>query len=57
MDEGVPEHRDSHASSSHESSLEPMRSVDLGKHSVDTHFPKDRSCEMRQRTNITRAPS
>ena len=34
VDDGVPEHRDSHASSSHEPSLEPMRSVDLGKHSV-----------------------
>ena len=31
VDERVPEHRDSHASSSHEPSLEPMRSVDLGK--------------------------
>ena len=32
MDERVPEHRDSHASSSHEVSLEPTfkRSVDLG---------------------------
>ena len=35
-DDRVPEHRDSHASSSHEPSLEPTltRSVDLGKHSV-----------------------
>ena len=35
VDDKVPEHRDSHASSSHESSLEPTptRSVDLGKHS------------------------
>ena len=40
MDEGVPERRDSHASSSHGLSLEPMRSVDLGKHSVYSHFPK-----------------
>ena len=56
MDERVPEHRDSHASSSHELSLEPMRSVDLGKHSVYTHFPKDRNCEICQRTKITRAP-
>ena len=56
MDERVPEHRDSHASSSHEPSLEPMRSVDLGKHSVYTHFPKDRNCEIYQRTKITRAP-
>ena len=36
VDERVPEHRDSHASSSHEVSLEPTpaRSVDLGKHRV-----------------------
>ena len=58
VDERVPEHRDSHASSSHEPSLEPMRSADLGKHSVYTHFPKDRNCEIcHQRTKITRAPS
>ena len=58
MDYRVPEHRDSHASSSHEASLEPTptRSADLGKHSVKTHFPKDRNCEICQRTKITRAP-
>ena len=56
MDERVPEHRDSHSSSSHEPSLEPMRSVDLGKHSIYTHFPKVRNCEICQRTKITRAP-
>ena len=56
MDDRVPEHRDSHASSSHEPSWEPMRSADLGKHSVYTHFPKDRNCESCQRTKITRAP-
>ena len=56
VDERVPEHRDSHGSSFHEPSLEPMRSVDLGKHSVYTHFPKDRNCEICQRTKITRAP-
>ena len=55
-DDRVPEHRDSHASPSHELSLEPTRSVDLGKHSVYTHFPKDRNCEICQRTKITRAP-
>ena len=33
-----------------------MRSVELGKHSVYTHFQKDRNCEMCQRTKITRAP-
>ena len=58
MDDGVPERRDSHASSSHEPSLvpTPTRRVDLGKHSVYTHFPKDRNCEICQRTKITRAP-
>ena len=57
VDDRVPEHGDSHASSSHESSLEskPARSADLGKHSVHTHFPKDRNCEICQRTKITRA--
>ena len=36
VDDRVPEHRDAHASSSHEPSLEPtpVRSVDLGVHSV-----------------------
>ena len=33
MDDRVPEHRDSHASSSHESCLEFARSADLCKHS------------------------
>ena len=58
MDDRVPEHRDSHASSSHEVSLEPTfaRSADLGKHNVYAHFPKDRNCEICQRTKITRAP-
>ena len=58
VDDRVPDHRDSYASSSHELSLEPKpaRSADLGKHSVKTHFPKDRNCEICQRTKITRAP-
>ena len=30
--------------------------MDLGKHSVLFHFPKDRKCEICQRTKITRAP-
>ena len=56
VDDRVPEHRDSHASSSHEPSLEPTstRSEDLGKHSVYTHFLKDRNCEICQRTKMTR---
>ena len=58
VDDRVPEHRDSHASSSHGSSLEPTpaRSADLGKHSVYTYFPEDRNCEICKRTKITRAP-
>ena len=58
VDERVPEQRDSHAGSSRESSLKPTptRSADLGKHSVDTHFPKDRNCEICLRTKIARAP-
>ena len=32
------------------------RREDLGKHSVHTHFPKDRNCEICKRTKITRAP-
>ena len=41
MDDEIPEHGDSHASSSHEVSLEPTfkRREDLSKHSVYTHFP------------------
>ena len=58
VDDRVLERRDSHASSSHELSLEPMpaRSVDLGKHSVETHFPKDRNCEICQRTKNYKSP-
>ena len=58
VNDKVPEWRDSHASSSHELSLEPTsaRSADLGKESVHTLFPKDRNCEICQRTKITRAP-
>ena len=54
----VPLQGGSHASSSHEVSLETTfkRREDLGKHSVYTHFPQDRNCEICQRTKITRAP-
>ena len=57
VDDEIPEHGDSHASSSHEVSLEPTfkRREDLGKHSVYTHFLKDRKCEICQRPKITRA--
>ena len=58
VDDEIPLQGGSHASSSHEVSLEPiaMRREDLGKHSVYTHFPKDRNCEICKRTKITRAP-
>ena len=42
MDDEIPLQGGSHASSSHEASLEPTtkRREDLGKHNVHTHFPK-----------------
>ena len=58
VDDEIPLQGGSHASSSHEASLEPTtkRREDLGKHNVYTHFPKDRNCEICKRTKITRAP-
>ena len=56
VDDEIPLQGGSHASSSHEASLEPTtkRREDLGKHNVHTHFPKDRNCEICKRTKITR---
>ena len=50
----IPSQGGSHAGSSHEVSLEPTfkRREDLGKHSVYTHFPKDRNCEICKRTKL-----
>ena len=58
VDDEIPLQGGSHASSSHEVSLEPTtkRREDLGKHSVYTHFPQDRNCDICKRTKITRAP-
>ena len=58
VDDEIPLHGDSHASSSHEVSLELIfkRREDLGDHSVYTHFTQDRNCEICKRTKITRAP-
>ena len=58
VDDEIPLQGGSHASSSHEVSLESTskRSEDLSKHSVETHFPRDRICEICKRTKITRAP-
>ena len=48
MDDEIPLQGSSHASSSHEVSLESTtkRREDLSKHSVYTHFRKDRNCEI-----------
>ena len=45
VDDEIPIQGGSHASSSHEASLEPIakRREDLGKHNGHTHFPKDRN--------------
>ena len=58
VDDEIPLQGGSHASSSHEVSLEPTtkRREDLGKHSVYTHVPKDRNCEICKMTKITRGP-
>ena len=58
MNDEIAVQGDSHASSSHEVSFVPTtkRREDLGKHSVYTHFPEDRNCEICRRTNVTRAP-
>ena len=58
VDDEIPLQGDSHASSSYEVSLEPTtkRREDLGNHNVQSHFPKDRNCEICKRTKITRAP-
>ena len=53
VDNIVPKRRDSHASSCHGTYLEPVRSADLDKHRIYTHFTEDRHCEICQRTKIT----
>ena len=54
VDDEIPFQGGSHASSSHEASLEPTtkRREDLGKHSVYTHFLEDRNCEICKRIKI-----
>ena len=58
VDDEIPLQGGSHASSSHDVSLEPTTKIreDLGKHNVHTQFTKDRKCEICKRTKITRAP-
>ena len=54
----IPLQGGSHASSSHEASLEPTfkRCEDLGKHSVNSHFPKDRNCEICEKDQKLQGP-
>ena len=55
VDDRVPEHRDSHASSSHEVSFRAHphpREVRIWVDTVHTHFPKDRNCEICQREKL-----
>ena len=54
VDDSVPEHRDA-SSSTHELPSEPRAKVVLGKHSIFTHFPKDRNYNTCLRTKIPRA--
>ena len=59
VDDEIPLQGGSHASSSHEASLEPItkRREDLGKNRMFILIsPKDRNCEICKRTKITRAP-
>ena len=58
VDDEIPVHGDSHASSSHEVSFEPIfkRREDLGKQSVYTHFPEDRNCEICEKDQNYKAP-
>ena len=44
------------ANTSHDSDSERPTDVATRKHSIYTHFPKDRNCELCKRTKITRAP-
>ena len=54
-----PEHGDSHTSSSHDVSSEPIfkRREDLVKHSVSTRYPKDRNCEICKKDQNCKGPA
>ena len=58
VDDEIPLQGGSHASSSHEASLEPTtrRREDLGRHSVYAHFLEDRNCEICKRTKNYKGP-
>ena len=52
VDEGVSASRDTSASTSHESDPEPPLKGASRKHSIFTHFPKDRNFEVCKMTKI-----
>ena len=56
VDEGVSAPRDTPASTSRESDQELSTTMVSAKHSVCSHFPKDRNCEVCKRTKNTRVP-
>ena len=55
VDDEIPLQGGSHASSSHEASLEPTTKIWVNTMFI-LIFPKDRNCEICKRTKITRAP-
>ena len=55
-DKAVPALRDTPANTSQDSDAERPTKVASRKHSIYTHFPNDRNCEICKRSKITRAP-
>ena len=55
-DKEVPTLRDTPANTSQDLDSERPTKVVSRKHSIETHFPKDRNCEICKRTKMTRAP-
>ena len=58
VDDEIPKHGDSHASSSHEVSLEPtfQRREDLCKYSVYTHFPRPKLRDLSEEPKLQGLP-
>ena len=56
VDDSVPAFMDAPASSSRESVSERRGKVVSGKHSIFSHFPKNRNCDICVRSKVTRAP-
>ena len=58
VDDEIPAHGESHVSSFHDVSFEPIfkRREDLGKRSVYPHFPQDRKCARSARGRKSQRP-